>query len=371
MCPRRPTGFALLAALAILIAACSSPTPAPTLTATLLLAATPVPTRTPTSTSTPQPTATATPTPSPTPDLFAPFTIENLRLRTYDSGPIEIIEMLATTQAFTRYAVAYPSDGLRVTAMMNLPNSPVDQRYPVIILNHGYVDPDQFPTGSYIRAEADYLARSGYLTLSPDYRGHAGSEGDPEDAGPEVRGENTFRVGYAIDVLNLLNAIPALPQADPDRIGMWGHSMGGGITLKILTVDRGARVKAAVLYGAMSGDEAQNLRHIDRMWRPGLYDQVAAIFGAPEDRPADYARLSALTYLDDIAAPISIHHGALDDQVPVEWSRDLNQRLSATGQAVEYYEYDGAGHSLQGEAWVVLMQRVTAFFDRYVKGVSQ
>jgi len=305
------------------------------------------------------------------PDPFAPFTIEELRLRSYDSGPTEIIETLEQNAAFTRYAIVYPSDGLRVTAMLNVPkgSGAPDEKFPVIILNHGYVDPARFATGSYIHAEADYLARNGYLTLSPDYRGHAGSEGDSEAAGPNVRGENTFRVAYAVDVLNLLNAIPTLPQADPNRIGMWGHSMGGGITLKVLTVDRGARVKAAVLYGAMSGDEAANLRHIDAMWRPGIYDEVTAVYGTPDERPADYARISALTYVADIAAPVNIHHGALDNQVPPAWSSDLSQRLADAGKPVEYFAYDGAGHSLSGAAWITFMQRVTALFDQYVKGL--
>jgi len=303
-------------------------------------------------------------------DLYTPFSIEGLRQRAYDIGPIEIAETLEDNAAFRRYAVAYPSDGLRVTAMMNVPKGPADARYPVIILNHGYVDPASFPTGSYIRAEADYLARRGYLTLSPDYRGHAGSEGSPEEAGPNVRGENTFRVSYAIDVLNLLSALPSLPQADPDRVGMWGHSMGGGITLKVLTVDRGAHIGAAVLYSAMSGDEAQNLRHIDRMWRRGIYDEVTLIFGTPEQQPGDYSRLSPLSYVADIGAPIEIHHGALDDQVPVAWSRDLNQRLIDAGKTVTYFEYDGASHALRGDQWVLFMQQVAEFYDQNVKGVN-
>jgi dienelactone hydrolase len=306
------------------------------------------------------------------PDPFAPFTIEELRLRSYDSGPLEIVEMLEQNAAFTRYAIVYPSDGLRVTAMLNVPkgSGAPDEKFPVIILNHGYVDPGRFPTGSYIRAEADYLARSGYLTLSPDYRGHAGSEGNSEAAGPNVRGENTFRVAYAVDVLNLLHAVPGIPQADPDRIGMWGHSMGGGITLKVLTVDRGQSVDAAVLYGAMSGDEAANLHHIDRKWRPGLYDLMASTYGTPEERPEDYARLSPLTYVADITAPVSIHHGALDAEVPPAWSQDLAQRLGDAGKSVEYFEYAGAGHSLRGGDWSAFMQRIAAFFDQYVKGVS-
>jgi dipeptidyl aminopeptidase/acylaminoacyl peptidase len=306
------------------------------------------------------------------PDLFAPFTIEGLRARTYDAGPIEIVETLQVTEVFTRYRVAYPGDGLRLSAMLNVPkgSGAPGEMFPVIILNHGYVDPKQFPTGSYIRAEADYLARRGYLTLSPDYRGHADSEGNGEDAGPGVRGMNTFRVGYAVDVLNLLNAIPSLPQADPSRIGMWGHSMGGGITLEILTVDRGAKVKAAVLYGAMSGDEAANLRHIDKLWQPGIFDRVAAVFGTPEDRPDDYARISALTYVGDIAVPVSIHHGTLDDQVPLAWSQDLARRLQDAAKPVEYFEYEGSGHSLRDAAWNTFMERVTIFFDQNVKGAN-
>ncbi len=352
--------------------ACSTPTPAPIPTTR----PGPTPTARPTSRPTFQPSGTPaptlTPTLAPTPDPFAPFTIEHLRERAYDSGPIEIVETLETNGAFTRYAVAYPGDGLRLTAMLNVPNgdSP-GAKFPVIILNHGYVEPDQFPTGSYIRAEADYLARSGYLTLSPDYRGYSGAEGDAEAASPTFRGMYSFRANYAVDVLNLLNALPTLPQADPERIGMWGHSMGGGVTLKVLAVDRGALVDAAVLYGAMSGDEAQNLSHIDRMWQPNIFETVTAVFGTPAERAGDYARLSALTYLADIAAPIHIHHGALDDQVPVAWSRDLAQRLSAAGKPVEYFEYDGAAHSLRDGDWSAFMQRVTAFFERHVKRVNE
>jgi dienelactone hydrolase len=67
-------------------------------------------------------------------------------------------------------------------------------------------------------------------------------------------GPSLFHTGLVVDVVNLMNAIPSIPQADPSRIGMWGHSMGGGITTKILTID--PRVKAAVLYAPNSADDA-------------------------------------------------------------------------------------------------------------------
>lgn len=250
--------------------------------------------------------------------------------------------------------------------MMNVPNGPPDQKYPVIILNHGYIDPAHYVTGADTRAPADYLARRGYLTLSSDYRGHAASDGSQNESGPGVRGENTFRVGFAIDVINLLHAVDALPQADATRIGMWGHSMGGGIALKVLTIDRGERIKAAVLYGAMSGDEVANLRHINDLWTRGLYEVVTAFYGTPDERPLDYARISPLHFLTDIAAPVSIHHGTKDDQVPLAWSLDLAQRLAEVGKPVEYFEYPDAGHSFVSTVWDEFMERVAAFFDHYL-----
>ena len=71
----------------------------------------------------------------------------------------------------------------------------------------------------------------------------------------------------AIDVLNLVAIIKStggqpgpLETVDPQRIGMWGHSMGGGVTTRVITVS--PDVKAAVLYSAMSGDEAKNYEAI-------------------------------------------------------------------------------------------------------------
>ena len=103
------------------------------------------------------------------------------------------------------------------------------------------------------------------------------------------------------------------------------------------------------------------------MWRPGIYAAVTSVYGTPEHRPEDYARISPLAYAADIAVPVAIHHGALDDQVPAEWSRDLAQRLADGGQPVELYEYEGQGHSLRGAAWSTFMQRVADFFDQYVR----
>jgi dipeptidyl aminopeptidase/acylaminoacyl peptidase len=302
------------------------------------------------------PLSTATPAPTATPDAFAEITIEALRARSYPGGPITIVRTLATTAAFTRYEIAYPSDGLRITGVMNVPTG--EGPFPVIILNHGYVTPPSV-IGTYVGQYADHYARNGYLTISPDYRGYGGSDGT----------DTAFRIGYAIDVLNLVGSIQTLPQADASRIGMWGHSMGGGVSTYAMVVS--PDVKAYVLYGSMSADQAANWRHIRSMWNRSGPDEWARDFGGtPDELPEAYARISPINALNYVTAPIAIHHGAADNQVPPPWSADLAGRLQQAGATVEYYEYPGAPHSFGGADWTLFMQRTVEFFDRYVKSAT-
>ena len=89
---------------------------------------------------TPSPTLTLTPSPTPTvAQLMAPYTIDGLQHHKFQSGKITITSTVETTDAFTRYLISYPSDGLTITGTMQIPvngHAP----YPVIIMNHGYFD---------------------------------------------------------------------------------------------------------------------------------------------------------------------------------------------------------------------------------------
>ena len=116
----------------------------------------------------------------------------------------------------------------------------------------------------YTTRYADSLARAGFLVIHPNLRGYP----------PSDDGDNRFRVGMAIDVLNLIAIIKdqagkpgALENADPQAIGLWGHSMGGGVATRVLTVS--PDVDAAVLYGAMSGDEHKNYERIFNYFSSG------------------------------------------------------------------------------------------------------
>lgn len=342
-----PTGATPLAPSPTVV---SSPTPAPTLTATPGPTSTPAvtPTATPSPTLTPSPTA----TPSPTPDPYAAFTVDALTQRTYGGGRLQIEDTLLETDAFTRYLISYPSDGLTIYGFMNVPRE--GAKFPVALVLHGYIDPDVYETEAYTTRYADALAEAGYFTLHPNFRNYP-----PSDDGP-----NPFRIGYAIDVLNLLAIIREQSVADPqgplrradgDYIHIMGHSMGGGVALRVSVV-RPEWVRAVVLYAAVSGDEQVNYAKVLE-WsggRSGRYE-----LGIP---PEALTAISPINYLTRLRAPVSIHHSDADTVVPPAWSDDLCARLEALNHPVECFTYHGAAHTFVAGWDSAFMQRMVHFF---------
>ena len=316
--------------------------------------AAPTPTSIPMDTLTPLPTATVLPTLSPTPDPYYAYSIDYLRSRTYGGGAIEFLEVLGQNLYFTRYSIRYPSDGLNIYGFADIPNDA--EQHPVIIALHGYIDPAVYTTLDYTTHYADALASAGYIVLHPNLRGYA----------PSDNGDNLFRVGMATDVLNLIALVNAqsggkdpLKNANPNSIGLWGHSMGGGITTRVLTVTD--KVKAAVLYAAMSGDEQKNYEAI-RQWS-------GSTRGLDEENiPVEALnQISPMYFFQNITAAVSIHHGLADQLVPVDWSVTTCDQLTSLGKNVQCQYYDDMPHTFRGAGDEQFIQNTVQFFNQYLK----
>ncbi len=78
--------------------------------------------------------------------------------------------------------------------------------------------------------------------------------------------------------------------------------------------------------------------------------------------------MSALNFLEPSDAPLSIHHGTVDEQVPYPWSETLRDRATAAGLAVGFFAYPNTPHNFAGDSWLLFMERVAGFFDREVAG---
>jgi dipeptidyl aminopeptidase/acylaminoacyl peptidase len=329
-----------------------------------------------TETLTPTPTLAVTSTSTPLPHLMFPYTITGLRERIFTGGEISLDVILGLTDTYTRYLISYPSDGLRITGILQIPAG--EGPFPVIVMNHGFEPRTEYTSGDGTDRAAAYLVEHGYITIASDYRTWSGSDDEA----------SFFHAGLVIDVMNLIASLPSIPQANMDRIGMWGHSMGGGITTKILTLE--SPVRAAVLYAPNSADDADLIARwgygcIGDISAGELLDTCNSADVIPESLSAEIisaykeAALSAemmreiapYYHLDLVSVPVQIHIGSADGDyigsTPPEWSYKLNQGLLDAGKDVELFVYDGQRHSFTGDAWITFMERAVRLFDEELK----
>lgn len=348
--------------LILIVAACAPPTQPPvevkpTLTPfqPLQNTPTPLPTATPTITPTPvPPTATAIPLPD-IPEEYLPYTIAYLRNRSYGGGQIEALEVMEEKENFTRYKIRYPSDGLNIHGFVNVPKG--EGPFPIIIMLHGY-GRSKVPTVIGPETDtADFLANNGYLVLHPNMRGYP----------PSDNGDNRYRVGLAIDVLNLIALVKEqagkpgpLENADLTRIGLWGQSLGGGVALRVATVSED--IKAMVLYSSISADELKNAKLFYGITKEQSYQTEM------ETLPEVMAYISPLNYFDTINASVKLYHSLTDDVVPPAWATETCDAMKANHIDVDCFYYIGADHTFSSGFKTDFRKTMLAFFETKLKG---
>jgi fermentation-respiration switch protein FrsA (DUF1100 family) len=360
------SGLPLLLALA----ACATPTepPPPQAAGTRALnarpAATARPSQTPPpATATPAPTSTLTPTPT-----LHPMMIEAMRQREYPGSDLVIERELEPGVNYRRYYASYLSEGLKIYALLTVPDGERPAGgWPAIVFNHGFIPPEVYRTTERYVAYVDRLAQAQYIVLRSDYRGHDQSEGEATGAYGSP--------GYVIDVLNAVATLRRYPEADPARIGMWGHSMGGYLTLRSMVIDPG--IRAGVIWagvvapypdlfarGPRPTPDATSLAAFPGRgrWRT----QWLELYGTPEENPAFWNGISANAFLADLSGPIQLHHGTADESVPPAASQTLYDEMTEMALPVEFYTYEGDNHNLAG-FFSTAMNRTLEFFDRYLK----
>ena len=174
------------------------------------------------------PIPTATPIPH-------PMSIIAMRTGDYPGSEITIVKELDKGSNYRRYYSYYLSEGLKIYALLTIPEGAMPEGgFPAIVFNHGYIPPDVYRTTERYIAYVDDIAKAGYVVFRIDYRGHDASEGEASGAYGSP--------GYQIDVLNAVSSIKQLPEVNCDKIGMWGHSMGGYLTLRTMVISKDVKV---------------------------------------------------------------------------------------------------------------------------------
>ncbi len=294
-----------------------------------------------------------------------PLSIEKLRSRTYQATPLVRESIVAQNAAYTKYLISYQSDRLKIYGVMAVPRSADGgQKLPAILFNHGYIPPDQYINTEKYVAYIDTFARAGYVVLMPDYRGHGESQGNPEGG--------YFSPGYTIDVLNAYESLKKDSTVDPKRIGMWGHSMGGHVSVRAAAIN--PDIKSIVIWAGVVGryEDIFNLffrrpsregtQQQQARWRT-TRSQIVGRYGEPDENSEFWTSIDAVKYLAK-DQEFQIHHGAVDSTVNVEVSRVFQKYLQSKKFTSEYFEYPYEDHNINGPSFVVAMQRAIDFFDQ-------
>ncbi len=282
--------------------------------------------------------------------------IEVMRQRDYPGSKIIIEETLGSGVNYERYIASYISEGNKIYGLLTIPEGERGQKFPIIAFIHGYIAPSEYKTTERYVAYQDGLARNGFITFKIDLRGHGKSEGEAVNS--------HFSDKYVVDTINAINSLKMLEKANADRVGIWGHSNGGEIGLRTMTVtnDVDAGVFWAGVVGSFEGMLETYNSKIPFLNLERNIPEIVKINGKPSENPEFWQKIDPYAYLVDIKGAIQLHHGTRDVSVPMELSRLLRDEMVKVGGDIELYEYEGADHNLSAPAFSLAMDRTIEFF---------
>jgi len=309
------------------------------------------------------------------------LTISYLRSQTYKST-LGSLQQISQNADYTAYLTNYLSDGLKINGLLTVPvGIPPVGGWPAIVFVHGYIPPKEYKTLERYTEYVDYLARNGFVVFKIDLRGNGDSEGQPAGA--------YYSAGYVKDTLNAYAALQsthASPSAttspqtvviNPDKIGLWGHSMAGNIVMRAWAAK--PDIPAVVIWagaGYTYTDLAKYKLH-DPSYQPAplasdsanfqLRQKIQKLYGNPDMSKPFWHDIAPTSYLTDLLGAIQLDQAVDDPVVNIGYNRDLKQLFDKTSIPHEMYEYPSGGHNIDGASFTQAMQHTVEFYKKYLE----
>lgn len=244
----------------------------------------------------------------------------------------------------------YLSEGRRISGQSFRAQG---QEKGIVVLARGYVDKEDYQTGTGTKNAAAYFAENGYTTYAPDFSGYGMSDKEDENA-------LGARLVKPVEILDLIASV----NDGVTPIFLWGHSNGGQIMLSVAEIigkgELFPMVKGVTLWAPVSKPFPYNiLYYTDEADDKGkwLRREIAEF-----EKIYDVYDYSIDRYWDSIKIPLQIHQGSADEAVPVRWSRELKEALEVAKVEATYSEYPGADHNLR-PVWDMVVERDLRWFD--------
>ena len=239
-------------------------------------------------------------------------------------------------------------DGVQLNAsFIKPPNFDAQKKYPVLVYTYGgphaQVVRNAWGGANFLWHEL--MAQKGYIIFALDNRGSAGR-------GHAFETPLHFRMGAQelSDQRDGVQYLKSLPYVDARRIGIWGWSYGGHMTLHAM-FEAGDDFKAGFAGGPVTD------------WR--YYDSIYTerYLGLPQKNEKGYQDSSPVKYAAQLKGKLMIAHGTGDDNVHFANTLSVINDLIEAGKYVEVLAFPGRGHGVSDPpARRILMQRVTQFF---------
>ncbi len=231
------------------------------------------------------------------------------------------------------------------------------KKYPVIVYlyngPHAQLITNRFPaTGN---LWYDHLAEKGYVVFTMDGRGSANRGLKFEQA---IHGN--VATTEMNDQMKGVDFLKTLPFVDAERMGIHGWSYGGFMTTSFMLR------KPDVFKVGVAGGPVLDWTQYEIMYTERYME-------SPQDNPEGFKNTNLINRVKDLKGKLLMIHGAQDNVVVWQHSIDFIREAVKNGVQMDYFVYPGHEHNVRGKDRVHLMQKITDYFDLYLKpeGTSQ
>jgi dipeptidyl-peptidase-4 len=201
----------------------------------------------------------------------------------------------------------------------------------------------------YSRSWETYMAQKGYIVFILDNRGSENRGRDFEQA--------TFRQLGQIEMQDQMKGVEylkSLPYVDMSRLGIHGWSFGGYMTISLMT-NYPDVFKVGVAGGPV----------IDWQWYEVMYGE--RYMDTPQQNPEGYAKTSLISKAGNLKGKLQIIIGYNDPTVVPQHALSFLKACAEAGTQPDFFAYPGEGHNMKGHNSVHLHERITQYFEDYLK----
>ena len=201
----------------------------------------------------------------------------------------------------------------------------------------------------YSRSWETYMAQKGYIVFILDNRGS-------ENRGLEFEQATWHKLGKVemLDQMKGVDYLKSLPYVDANRLGVHGWSYGGFMTISLMT-NYPDVFKVGVAGGPV----------IDWKWYEVMYGE--RYMGTPDTNKEGIEACSLIPMAKNLKGKLQIIIGMNDPTVVPQQALSFIDACTEAGTQPDFFVYPGEGHNMVGHKSVHLHERITQYFEDYLK----